>query len=289
MLNRQRVLLAILREAGGTASHLQVTKWAFLLKQEAPSGGGSAFYQFLPYRFGPYSFCLYQEAASLTRNGLIEDVDARRWRVTELGERVADELKETVRADIRKIIKPFLKKRTNDLVEYVYSRYAWFTVNSELGPRTTRPSASAAVYTAGYEGLHIDGFLNSLMQNGIEQLVDVRNNPVSRRYGFHKSTLARLCEYVGIAYRHFPELGIASRDRRDLNNTLDREKLFALYERGLLPMRQRSIEAVAALVENKPTVLVCMEANHTLCHRSRLSNVVAEQCGLAIHHLETAA
>lgn len=50
MLNRQRALLAMLEEVGGQASQLQVTKWAFLCRQETePPTGGSAVRQFVPH------------------------------------------------------------------------------------------------------------------------------------------------------------------------------------------------------------------------------------------------
>lgn len=52
-----------------SARHTEVTKWAFVLREETPSRGGSAFYQFVPYKFGPYSFCLYQRSAASFETG----------------------------------------------------------------------------------------------------------------------------------------------------------------------------------------------------------------------------
>ena len=96
-------------------------------------------------------------------------------------------------------------------MDYVYRQYPWFTVNSKRQQNAARPVAALAVYTAGYEGQQVDAFLNMLMRNGIQQLLDVRNNPVSRRYGFHKTTLGRLCKSLDIEYVHRPNS--ASRPR----------------------------------------------------------------------------
>ena len=85
MLNRQKALLAILQQVGGQASTLQMMKWAFLLSQETLSHGGKTFYQFIPYRFGPYSFTLNRETDTLIRSGFVEKVDKRTWELTDLG------------------------------------------------------------------------------------------------------------------------------------------------------------------------------------------------------------
>lgn len=285
MLNRQRAILSLLREAGGEASHLCVTKWAFLLREECPSRGGPAFYQFLPYRKGPFSFCLFQEAAALTRDGYITDAQGD-WKLSRAGISAANRADAAVQADIGRLMRAHANKPVRELIDYVYGRFPWFTVNSEISQREQRTDADVAVYTAGYEGMLVDGFLDGLMRSGIRRLIDVRNNPVSRRYGFHKSTLARLCEKLSIDYVHFPELGIASEHRQDLDHPGARQTLFDTYERTTLAAQGSAIAVVGRLVQERPSILVCMEACHTQCHRSRLARAVAAATGLRTHHLE---
>jgi uncharacterized protein (DUF488 family) len=289
MLNRQRTILSLIQEAGGEATHLSVTKWAFLLREEYPSRGGSSFYQFLPYKYGPFSFCLYQEAAALVRDGLLEERDRTRWSITPAGATAADGVQPKVQADVRRVMRTHAKKSSTALVDYVYERHPAYTINSEIRKLRPRPEASPAVYTAGYEGLLIDGFLNGLIQEGISRLIDVRNNPVSRRYGFHKTTLGRLCRNVGIEYVHFPELGITSRARQDLDRPGARQALFEEYSKTTLRDQDESIDRVADLVGSHPSVLVCMEACARDCHRSRLAEPVAAKTGLPVCHLELAS
>lgn len=289
MLYRQRTILSLIREAGGEASHLTVTKWAFLLCQEYPSRGGSSFYQFVPYKYGPFSFCLFQEASALVRDGLLEESGRNCWVLTEDGADAAARVQPTVLADIRRVVRSHGKKSSTALVDYVYERHPSYTVNSEIRRLESRPKADVAVFTAGYEGLLIDGFLNGLIREGITRLIDVRNNPVSRRYGFHKTTLGRLCRSIGIEYTHFPELGIVSGDRQDLDRPGARASLFDEYARTTLRKQTDAIDRVASLVEAAPSVLVCMEACAKDCHRSRLADAVATQTGLKVRHLELAS
>jgi uncharacterized protein (DUF488 family) len=288
MLQRQRAVLAFLDLAGGKATHTEVTKWAFLLRQETPSRGGSSFYQFVPYKYGPYSFCLFQEIAALARDGYLTESE-HSWAVTTAGARASQTVDPGVRSDAARVVRTHRGRQRDDLINYVYERYPAFTVNSDIRKLEPRPMAKCAVFTAGYEGLLVDGFLNGLIRSGVCRLIDVRNNPVSRRYGFHKTTLARLCGKLGIEYVHFPELGIASDQRQGLDEPGARQSLFDAYERATLPAQRESIARVGALMLEMPSVLVCMEACHTECHRSRLAKAVSAAAGLRTHHLELAA
>jgi len=285
MFHRQRAILSLIHEAGGTISHFSVTKWAFLLREECPSRGGSAFYQFLPYKYGPFSFCLFQEASALARDGLLRDQD-QKWSLTRNGLVAARKVQPKVHDDVRRIVRAHARKSRNALIDYVYERHPWYTVNSEIRQLETRPKAKVAVYTAGYEGLLVDGFLDGLLRAGIRCLIDVRNNPISRRYGFHKTTLCRLCGKIGIEYIHFPQIGIESKDRKDLDRVGVRDALFDEYARTTLRTETESIKAVARLVRSVPSALMCMEAHPCDCHRSRLAKPVATRARLPIRHLE---
>lgn len=293
MLHRQRLILSMLAEAGGRASHLEVTKWAFLARSETewggdPSSSGAAFYQFVPYHYGPFSFALYQEAAALVRDGWITD-EQNYWRLTEAGRSESRRAVADGAAAVRSIVRRFAGKPGSALIDHVYQQHPWFTINSRIRKLAERPSARCAVYTAGYEGLQIDAFLNGLLRAGIERLIDVRNNPVSRRYGFHKSTLGRLCQNLDIEYRHLPELGIQSKARQDLDRPGARDRLFADYTATTLAIETGAVAAVAQIMRERPSVLVCMEAEPCECHRSHLAVPVAAQAGLEIEHLSICA
>jgi uncharacterized protein (DUF488 family) len=283
MLNRQKTLLLLLKSARRPVSKVELTKWAFVLREEMPSGGGSAFYDFLPYRFGPFSFCLYREMDALVRDGYVAEGNS--WTPTALADEPVQTLPKTVIRDGRRVVERFSRKPVNRVVDYVYSTYPRFTVNSEKKRMAERPVALPAVYTAGYERLSIDAFLDRLIRNGIQRIIDVRNNPVARRYGFHKSTLARLGDRVGIQYVHVPELGIQSGLRQNLGSREDYDALFDRYARETLADETESIQRVGGLMAEKASVLVCMEADPRFCHRSRLAEAVSQDTGLPIRDL----
>lgn len=287
MLNRQKIILMMLREYGEPASRLQLTKWLFLLAHESPSRGGGAFYQFVPYRYGPYSFTLFQEANTLLRNGYIEVVGNQKWGLTEEGQTCSLQLPAVVHRNCREIVKLYGQYRTRELIDTVYRRYPWFTLKAEweTSRAVSRPTAVSAVYTMGYEGFLIDGFVNELLGYGIQRVLDVRHNPTSRRYGFHKSTLSRICLHLDLEYEHFPEVGVPAEDRSSLVEVSDYQTLFANYELTTLATAEETIQCLAARLAEKPSILICLEADPAMCHRSRLANAIASHAQLPVKHL----
>ncbi len=286
MLHRQKALLLILQQVGCRATSLQMMKWAFLLSKETPSHGGKTFYQFIPYRYGPYSFTLNQETDALIRNGFLVKEDGNYWSLTDFGKKFNVNLPKDITQDIFHVAFKYGKLSAQNLVDLVYDKYTWFTINSDLtGKRKQqRPVAEKAIYTAGYEGKTVDEFLNLLMECGISRLIDVRSNPISRRYGFHKSTLARLCGFMGIDYKHIPELGILGSDRHDLNSTFQYTDLFDKYRIGLASQENALINVID-LLKSEPSVLVCMEADPLFCHRNVLAHHLEPLINMPIKHL----
>ena len=286
MLNRQKALLAILQQVGGRASTLKMMKWAFLLSQETPSHGGKTFYQFIPYRFGPYSFTLTRETDTLIRRGFVEKKNKRTWELTNLGREQSVHLPKQVSQDIATVTQQYGHLSSSALIEMVDAHYPWFTVNSDFheNRREHRPIAEKAIYTAGYEGKPIDEFLNLLMKAGIYRVIDVRDNPISQRYGFHKSTLKRLCHSLDIDYRHLPGLGLPESARANLTSRDSYLALFKEYRCGLVD-RRKELQIAVSLLHSEPSVLVCMEANPNDCHRHVLAQHLAGMMELPIKHL----
>lgn len=286
MLHRQKALLLILQQVGGTVSNLQMTKWAFLLAHETPSHGGKTFYQFVPYRYGPYSFTLAQETDSLIRNGYVDRGENNSWKLTSLGEQLDIALPKPITQDIYSITRKYGNLTGQELMNLIYDKYSWFTINSDVSERTKekRPTAERAIYTAGYEGKTVDEFLNLLLESGISRLIDIRYNPISRRYGFHKSTLTRLSSFLGIDYQHIPSLGIPGSEREALNSVSQYQVLFENY-RFQLPSHKDALKDVIGLLESQPSVLVCMESNPLCCHRNVLANYLETLTDMPIKHL----
>jgi uncharacterized protein (DUF488 family) len=69
------------------------------------------------------------------------------------------------------------------------------------------------LYTIGFEGADIAQFLGTLVACEIEQVLDIREVPVSRKPGFSKSSLQMALDAIGIRYCHLKALGDPKRGR----------------------------------------------------------------------------
>jgi len=293
VLTREKAILATLQEAGRPVSSLVLTKLIFLMRQETGIATKMAgFYEFVPYKFGPYSFALHKDLAGLKRNGYVE-TSGDDWRLGHFVDQGRDwrgELDQSITAAIRLVYASRRGLSRDELLRDVYSRYPWFASQSELRelvPRdtpTVKPG-NLAVYTAGYQQKTIDGFLSGLLRNGIKCIVDVRSNPISRNYGFAGRTLSNLAGKLGLQYKHFPQLGIPSSERKDLDSAVQYEVLFTKYRETVLRRESASISTVAALMHEKPSALLCYEANPHSCHRSHLALAIQSVSKLELVHL----
>ena len=293
VLNRQKVVLAVLEIAGRSLSSIELVKLMFLLRQETVVGREAAFYDFVPYRYGPFSFAFYQELAALRRDGYVSDehpqislcnATRRDWQT-----KIADLPKEWVRAIREGVVRRGALSQ-DELLRDVYARYPWFATKSELLHLKPRASHSAtkteiAVYTVGYEGKSVDQFFNGLLESRIESIIDVRANPISRKYGFAKRSMSEIARKLGIGYYHLPELGIASSERADLSDFDSYQRLLDRYETEMLPGRRETIDIAVGHLQERPSALLCMEKDVRCCHRGRLAKAVASRNGRAIVHL----
>ena len=293
MLTRQKIVLSLLKQARRPLSPTVFVKLVFLLREETDLKMDGSFYSFIPYNFGPFSFTLYRELGSLRQNGYVtaeEERVALCGRTLDLAEKQVKELPESIRSAVADILTRYGTMNQTALIREVYSRYPWFALNSKLPERSfasVEPpkEARCAVYTVGYEGLSVDAFFNSLLKRGIHVVVDVRANPVSRKYGFSRLRLGEFCQKLGLQYRHMPTLGIPSVARTGLNSFASYQRLLNGYDEAMLPERVAEVQDLGSLMQRLPSVLVCVEKDVQCCHRSRLAEAVARETGLEVVHL----
>ena len=116
----------------------------------------------------------------------------------------------------------------------------------------------------------------TLIKNGVRVLCDVRRNPFSMKYGFSKTQLLNACNGVNIEYIHFPEVGIGSDMRQELNNQNDYDNLFSIYKGTTLKNTlERQIEILTLLKNKKRIALTCFEADINQCHRKHLAESIS--------------
>jgi len=292
---RQRQLLRLLDALGGEAGKLDFQKLLFLYCQEPSSG---ALYDFVPYKFGAFSFTSYADRRKLIERGLLAE-DEHSWQLTDEGRRV---IGRTADMQLSVFAKRYRALRGDELVADTYRRFPYFATRSEIAERvlkgdrealariaSARATLSAAsLHTIGYEGHTLESYLNLLLKGGISVLCDVRRNPISRKYGFSKNILARGCEGVGIRYEHLPELGIVSDQRRGLDTQADYDALFAEYERSSLPKQGEALKRIRGWIEaGERVALTCYEHLPHQCHRHCVAEALEARFGkvLSTKHL----
>lgn len=131
------------------------------------------------------------------------------------------------------------------------------------------------IFTIGYEGTTMAEFLAALKEAGVEQVIDVRALPLSRRPGFSKSPLKNALAEADIDYVHLKALGTPA-DGRTAARSGRQEELERIYAGQLeLPEAIVQAEQMRELAAERPSALLCYEREPAQCHRSLLLNAVA--------------
>ena len=134
------------------------------------------------------------------------------------------------------------------------------------------------LYTTGYEGKAGDSFIGKLQSKQIEAIVDIRENPFSRKPGFSKNALRQHLADSGVEYFHFHELGTPKPLRQLLADEQDYVTFFKEY-RNFLPEFQDAIDDLIELGSSKMVCLLCFEKDPHLCHRKVIADLIASYTG----------
>ena len=276
---RQKTLIGLLSAFGGHLLSTDFQKYLFLFTrefQQEPS------FEFVPYRFGSFSFQSYADKRHHVEIGALADTDD--WQLQEgfSTEGLFDG------AAFDRCYAKYSDLKGTKLLQDVYRRYPYYAINSERATKimnaqevsaitTARPAAAAACFfTIGYEGSSFEGYLNRLLKNNVRTLVDVRRNPLSRKYGFSKKTLSDTVKKLGIGYVHIPELGIASDKRQELNTQADYDRLFNSYEKQELKQNGKALRNLFDIFQkDKRVAITCFEADVCRCHRGRVAKAMS--------------
>lgn len=271
---RQQFLLSFFRELNEPLTVIEIQKLLFLYltKNKLP------YYDFVPYLYGGFSIQAVEDVNTLQSMGWLENASGKiRYAVT--GN--PDGLHLPFEGFASSIPDQLPKVRGNQLVKLVYEQYPYYAINSSMAPSLVDTAGLARIkaekerlrqagqmlFTIGYEGVSVEKYLNTLIQNDVRALCDVRNNPLSRKFGFSKNNLHKYLGNIGIEYVHIPELGITSEKRQNLNGDVDYQNLFKDYKASL-SQRKESLEQVYQLLQTKGRIaLTCFEHDPVHCHR----------------------
>lgn len=275
LYKRQKLLLDLVHAAGGELAATDLQKLLFLYVHQCETEPS---YRFVPYKFGCFSFQSYADRALLAERGFLAEASDGLWKLTSKAMPYLDPKR---KPELTHFLTRMVPERGDALVRRLYRLFPYYACRSEIVDRilpdaadreqiaaATPVATGKALFTIGYEGDSIDGYLDRLIRNHVRLLCDVRRNPLSRKTGFSRVQLASYCAKVNIEYRHLPELGIPGHRRQELITQADYDALFDVYRREDLPSMRPAIQNLGELIEQHQRIaLTCFEKEHTCCHR----------------------
>ncbi|GGI27653.1 hypothetical protein GCM10008119_28720 [Pedobacter mendelii] len=281
MFYRRKIILALMQAFAGNLPKISLQKLLFLFtkRQLKPD------YDFVPYKYGCYSFSANADLKAMVKHDqLSEDKSS----FTKIGSvdyiKVLDEKDKKILIDIKNT---YGKLSTTSLMKLTYLNYHYYAINSIMAKEilndeqydkvlNSKPiNNNTILYTIGYEGISLEVYLNRLIKNDVKVLVDVRNNALSMKFGFSKNQLKTFCASLNIEYLHIPEVGIQSKQRKELKTQKDYDNLFDIYKKQNLKKTASQQEQILNLLINRKRIaLTCFEANICQCHRKHLAEAI---------------
>ncbi len=276
---RQKFLLAILLESPADLSKIELTGAAAIICKDSPLFNGQPPYDFLKST-KPISLQLNKDIEFLATKELIniseETIDND---ISAESKQLAFELSFEELKSIKQVISSYGLLSFEEKIDEVKK------ICPDLFSKPTKRSQTPKIFTVGYEGESVDHFFQKILNSGIEAIIDIRSNPISRKYGFSKKIMSQICDSLGLEYIHYPQLGIHSSLRKNLKSNIDYKLLLDEYEKSVLKETSDHQKEVISLLKRKPSTLLCFEADENCCHRSRLANHLAAKTELQVRHL----
>ena len=297
MYYRRKVLLALIEAFGGRMFPISLQKALFLFTREQSQE--NRVYNFVPYKYGCFSFNANHDVAVLEKYGYLKSIDNEI--VLSVPSHYLYELDLYDAGIMRHICESYKGFSDDDFIDYTYKNYPYYAINSEIAYKHLNSEQMRLVvqkdhrktftnntlFTIGYEGRSLEEYLNRLLVYGVRTLCDVRKNAFSQKYGFSKAQLRPACEGVGINYIHIPELGIESSDRQSLFSQADYDHLFENYRKTVLIERSDQLDRIVKLIERDERVaLTCFEKNVDQCHRTQIAKKLMSFPGVAFDYKE---
>ena len=274
----------------GQLEKIRLQKLLFLFTRKQQR----AEYDFVPYRFGCYSFSANADLTTMVTKGLLieDEKNFTKKNKTDYFKQISPEDKKL----LLQVKSDYGKMSSTTLMKHTYLNFPFYAINSVKAESilssddykkvcSARPKGKDTVlFTIGYEGISLEEYFVRLIKNDIKVLIDVRRNPLSMKYGFSKNQLASKCQLLNILYVHIPEVGIPGEQRTELNTQSDYDKLFLIYQKSNLAKTKDSQSKIFDLLNtHKRIALTCFESEICHCHRKPLSEAIKK---LAIFDLD---
>ena len=283
MFYRRKIILALIQLLGGELEKIRIQKLLFLYSQKKKNPE----YEFIPYKFGCYSFSAKADLNTMVKNGSL--VENENYFIKNNQDDFVKTLKVEDKKIITEVVQLYGNMNSSSLIKHTYVNFPYYAINSTIADKVLdekqlekvislkKEVNETILFTIGYEGVSLEKYLNKLVTNDVKLLVDVRKNSLSMKFGFSKSLLKKYCASLGIEYIHIPEVGINADQRQELNTQQDYDALFEVYKKTTLKETDSYQTKIIELLTNyKRIALTCFEADICQCHRKPLAEAIAK-------------
>jgi uncharacterized protein (DUF488 family) len=278
MFYRRKIILGLLEVFGNDLEKIRLQKLLFLLSKNQTK----AEYDFIPYKYGCYSFSANADLNAMVRKGILTESEASFAKNDDVI--YLKTLKPIDQKRIQDLKESYGKMNANSLMKHTYINYPFWATKSLKAKEildekyyqkvldVVPKSDKTILFTIGYEGISLEEYLIRLVRNDVKILIDVRRNPLSMKFGFSKTLLQKYCNALDIEYLHFPDVGIESDKRQELNDQSDYDRLFEHYKKNNIPKTLETQNKILDLLKSKRRIaLTCFEADICQCHRTHLA------------------
>ena len=130
------------------------------------------------------------------------------------------------------------------------------------------------IWTVGHSTRSAEEFNQILTTHRIENLVDVRTFPGSRRHPqFNRDQLSNTLAAIAINYHHLPALGGRRPPSENSKNIAWNNPSFRGYADHMESVEfKKGIETLLELVRERRTAIMCAEAVWWRCHRGLIAD-----------------
>lgn len=284
MFYRRKIILALIQLLGGELEKIRIQKLLFLYSQKKKNPE----YEFIPYKFGCYSFSAKADLNTMVKNGSL--VENENYFIKNNQDDFVKSLKIEDKKILTEVVQLYGNMNSNSLIKHTYINFPYYAINSTIADKvldekqlekvisSKKDGNETILFTIGYEGVSLEKYLNKLVSNNVKLLVDVRKNSLSMKFGFSKSLLKKYCLSLSIEYIHIPEVGINSDQRQELNTQQDYDVLFEVYKKTTLKETDSyQAKIIELLTKHKRIALTCFESDICQCHRKPLAEAIEKK------------
>lgn len=145
-----------------------------------------------------------------------------------------------------------------------------------------------SLFTIGYESITVPQFVDELRRHRIRTVIDVRQNPISRKPGFSRTSLSGHLQQIRVRYEHAAIFG-CPRVIRDEYRANGDWTAYQIDYAAHLQLLDAELTRLARRAMRENCLLLCFEAHPSYCHRSLVAARAAQLVNnaLVVTHLVT--